>query len=191
MNKLLRQVVLILGKSGTGKTVLAKRLTENCKRILILDPLFEFGGTIFFTADEVAAYLENNPEEFRIVLRPQEEEDVEFFFRIARSVGNVTLLVDEAEIYISPGSMPDAFRWLVHFGRHVRVSIIAVARRAPELNVYLRAQQTSMISFAQTEPRDVDHLVEYGFPREAVEALEDHEYETLGSPEDAIAKLLP
>jgi hypothetical protein len=151
----------------------------------------EFGGTVFFSFQDVADYFETEPTTFRVVLRPQEESDVEYFFRLARALGNLTLLVDEAEIYVDPKSMPDSFRWLVHFGRHVRVSIIAVARRAPELNIYLRAQKTSMISFSQSEPGDVDHLVDYGFRREALEALEEHEFETLGNPPDTIAELLP
>jgi hypothetical protein len=181
---------MILGKTGTGKTVLAKSLIENCNRLLVLDPLGEYGGRIFFDFDSLADYMLTEPEEFQAVLRPQEEEDADFFFRLARTVGNVTVLVDEAEIYINPQSMPDSFRWLIQFGRHREVSLICVGRRAPELNIYLRAQQTSIISFAQSEPRDIDHLVAYGFDAESITYLTGHEYEVLGADESTIKENL-
>lgn len=182
---------MIVGKTGTGKTVLTKQIIEECQRILILDPMGEYGGTVFFDFDGVAEFFLNEPETFRCVLRPSEEEDAEFLFRLARTIGNLTLVVDEAEIYINPQSMPDSFRWLVQFGRHRGISLVCIGRRAPELNIYFRAQQTSIISFAQTEPRDIDHLEEYGFDREAVENLEGHNFETLGNPPDSIKESLP
>lgn len=186
-----RQVIMVLGKTGTGKTVFSKSLTEKCERILILDPMGEFGGTIFFDFGSLANYFETERETFRCVLRPSEEEDAEFLFRLARTIGNLTLVVDEAEIYISPYSMPDGFRWLIQFGRHRLVSIVAVARRAPELNIYLRAQQTSIFSFEQSEPRDIDHLEAYGFDRSQIENLTGHEYATLGNTADSVKESLP
>jgi hypothetical protein len=186
-----RQVVMVLGKTGTGKSVLTKSLIENCRRVLILDPMGEYGGTVFFEFNSLANFFESEPKVFRCVLRPSEEEDAEFLFRIARTIGNLTLVVDEAEIYINPQSMPDSFRWLIQFGRHRGVSLVCVGRRAPELNIYLRAQQTSIISFAQTEPRDIDHLEAYGFNRDSVENLEGHEFETLGNSPDSIKEMLP
>jgi hypothetical protein len=181
---------MILGKTGTGKTVLAKSLIENSKRLLVLDPLGEYGGRIFFTFDALADFFSSEPEEFQAILRPQEEEDADFFFKLARTIGNVTVLVDEAEIYINPQSMPDSFRWLIQFGRHRGISLVCVGRRAPELNIYLRAQQTSIISFAQSEPRDIDHLVAYGFDAEEISYLDGHDYEVLGNDENSIKKNL-
>lgn len=182
---------MVLGKTGTGKTVFTKSLIQNSKRLLILDPMGEYGGTVFFDFDSLATYFENPPDEFVAVLRPSEEEDAEFLFRLARTIGRLTLVVDEAEIYINPQSMPDSFRWLIQFGRHREISLVAVGRRAPELNIYLRAQQTSIISFAQSEPRDIDHLEAYGFDPLEIENLEGHEYATLGDSPDSIKESLP
>ena len=75
---------MILGKTGTGKTVLAKSLIENSKRLLVLDPLGEYGGRVFFDFDALADFFMHEPEEFQAVLRPQEEEDADFFFQLPR-----------------------------------------------------------------------------------------------------------
>ena len=170
---------------------MSKRLIQQSRRLLILDPMGEHGGTVFYDFDSLADYFETEREQFQCVLRPIEDYDADYFFRIARTIGNCTLLVDEAEIFINPQSMPDSFRWLIQFGRHREVNIIAVARRAPELNIYLRAQQTSIITFAQTEPRDIEHLEDYGFDRNELEQLEGHEYIVHGNEPDAIAQNLP
>lgn len=96
-------------------------------------------------------------------------------FRAIFEIGNLCLLVEESEIYISPYSRSSSFLRLVRYGRHRNISIIAVARRVVELSNDIRAQVNDMYSFKQIHIRDIQHLTDLGFQK--VQNLADYEYE--------------
>lgn len=182
-----RRVTLIFGRTGTGKSTLARRLAANERRILILDPLGEFAGTIFFDFDSLAAYLNardviESTREFRAVCRFSDDVDVEYFFKLARGIPDYTLCIDEAEIFLDPRSMNDDFLWIIRYGRHKQISLITVARRVPELSVDLRAQASTILTFTQSEPRDLKNLEGYGFNPDVVKSLPQFKYAHVGEP---------
>lgn len=106
----------------------------------------------------------------------------------ARELGNVCVVLEESELYISNFILSDSFRWLVNYGRHAGISLIAVGRRTPELNIQFRAMASTIITFQQTEPRDIRNLVDYGFSESAIAALGEHQFLTIGETIDEIQK---
>lgn len=180
-----RRVTLIFGRTGAGKSTMARKLSGKERRILILDPLGEFSGTVFHDFDTFAAYMAERLDpshDFRIVCRFSEDVDVEYFFILARQIRCFTLCIDEAEIYLDPRSMNEDFLWIIRYGRHKEISLIAVARRVPELSVDLRAQASTIITFLQSEPRDLKNLEGYGFNPDRVRSLPLFQYLTIGEP---------
>ena len=79
------------------------------------------------------------------------------------------LVVDEVDQMDTPQSVGAdgrgidvlPFRRLVNYGRHVGVSIAVASRRAAAVSRNLTAQATEIVSFRQSEPRDVDYLRQF------------------------------
>jgi len=166
-----RKVILILGKTGTGKSTLAKLLLKKAPRVISIDPLFEYGGSPFETTGELIEYhAEHTPEKFHYSLRTVHPTDAEFLFKAAWSIGNVLLVVEEADIYID--NKKGAFAALVNQGRHRMIHLICIVRRTPEINRSFRAQQTSLFTFYQQEPDDIEHMREWGLDAEKVITLQ-------------------
>jgi DNA helicase HerA-like ATPase len=169
-----RKAILDVGQSGTGKTRVARMLAERFPRRFILDPLGEYSGTVFESMTDVFDFFEQNAdlEEFSIVLRSSDESDADFLFRLAWSVGNLLLVVEEANIYMDSRAKFPSFLQLVSRGRHRGVHLLCVSQRVPEVMIAFRAQKTSLITFLQDEPSDIDHLEEWGFDAENIQSLE-------------------
>jgi len=124
----------------------------------------EYEGTIVENFEDCCDYFLNvKPSSFRIVARFTDDLDIEYLFKLCFVVGNLVLVVEEAEIYISPFAKSTSFLRLVRYGRHRNIRIIGVARRVSELSVDFRAQVNTIISFKQTEPRDLAIMQELGF----------------------------
>lgn len=165
-----RKVILILGKTGTGKSTLAKLLLKKAPRVISIDPLLEYKGMPFLSADEMIDYhVSEGKSSFHYSLQTTHPTDVEFIFRAAWTIGNVLLVVEEADIYID--SKKGAFHSLVNQGRHRMVHLVCIVRRTPEINRAFRAQQTSLFTFYQNEPDDIEHMREWGLDAEHVTEL--------------------
>lgn len=158
-----RQVVLVFGRTGSGKSDYTKKFVKNFSRVVVIDPKGEYEGLIFYTSEDLIDYYQNNePEDFTFVCRFKNEIDYDAVFRFCDIVGNLLLVVEEAEIYISPYAKSSEFLNLVRYGRHSGVSIIGIARRASELSIDFKAMVNTMISFKQVLPEDLKIMEKYG-----------------------------
>jgi hypothetical protein len=92
------------------------------------------------------------------------------------------LVVEEADQFLDPQKKNTPFLRLIRRGRHREISLLCIVRRVPEINKNFRAQCSSIVTFTQTEPDDLDLLSRYGFDPEAVSSLEPHRYLVLGEP---------
>lgn len=157
-------------------------LAARFPRTFVLDPLGEYSGTVFETMAGVFDFFQDNAhlEKFNVVLRNSDESDADFFFRLAWTVENVLVVVEEANIYMDSRRRFPSFLQLVSRGRHRGVHLLCVSQRVPEVMVAFRAQKTSLITFLQDEPSDIDHLEEWGFDPTQVRSLIkfDENYET-------------
>lgn len=173
-----REIILIYGKTGSGKSELAKRLIKPYNRIVIIDVMNEYEGTIVETFDDFIDYIIDR-ENFVVCVRFTDDEDYEFLFRTIFEVSNILLVLEEAELYISPSERRNEFLKLVKYGRHRDISIIGIARRISELSPQLRSQVDKIYTFKQTEPKDLKVLKELGFNENKIMNLNDFEYEVI------------
>ena len=171
----MKRINLIYGKTGTGKTTLVKHLIKDIKRVIVIDMMNEYNSPFIIINDfeSLADYVSNHSS-FQISCRFSSELEIEYTFLLTRIIENVTLVVEEASIYISPGARQSSFLDLARFGRHNNVQIVGVSRRASELSSDFRALTEYVISLKQTEPLDLKILSQIGF--NGLENLEQFVY---------------
>ena len=171
----MREVTIIYGKTGTGKSFYTKKYIAGLNRVIIIDPMQEYTGTVFTTFEDLANYfIEYEPENFCCVCRFESDEEIEAVFNLCKIIKNLHLIIEEAEIYISPYAKSSAFLDLCRYGRHQNISIIGIARRCSELSINFRSLVTKIISFKQTEPKDLKIMQDLGFDN--LDSLPEHQY---------------
>jgi len=144
--------------------------------VVIIDPRDEYDGIIVNSFEDFVDYIKDK-DEFKIVCRYESDIDIDYTFKAIFVIKNILLVVEEAEIYISPLAKQSSFLTLVRYGRHKNIKIIGIARRASELSIDFRAMTDKIISFKQTEIRDLDALEKLGFKN--LNQLGEHEYQEL------------
>jgi AAA+ ATPase superfamily predicted ATPase len=174
-----REVVLITGKTGSGKSTLFRELIQGQKRFIIFDTLSEyrnpdnpFPALFIRNIKDLLEYLSTNHRKaFRIVFDP-EDPDQKIILEtgetltifeltckvIYEALSDVAFGVEEIASYVYPGYAPPYLRKIVRFGRHSSISIYATTQRPPEIPPVIRAQITKFISFRQHEPRDIEWI---------------------------------
>lgn len=170
-----RKLILLFGKAGTGKTRTLKFLRPYFRRLVTIDPLEQYDGTVFYTFDELIEHvLEFNlvyAENFSLVCRFTEDSDIERLAKMCWIFENLCLAVEEFNIYFDARGAYPEFRKLTSQGRNKEISLILTSQRVPEIPPLIRAQKTSLITFQQDEPDDLKRLEDYGFSSESVSAL--------------------
>jgi Cdc6-like AAA superfamily ATPase len=158
-----RFIATVLGKAGSGKTYLIRSVFPRLPRpVFVLDTLNEFDmGVQFQTSDEIVDFLmEGRPNRSGVyVLNTQTDEDSEALFSLVATMRvPCTLVVDEVDLFCNPHQINADLRDLIRYGRHWKVNLLFAARRAAEVNRNVTAQSDVLISFRQTETRDIQSL---------------------------------
>ena len=180
----MRFIVGVFGKAGSGKSYLIQSIMDDLPRpVFIVDSQAEFNtGVQFETADELLSFLiEGRPNVSGIyVLNSTTDLDFDTFFRIlATAQDPATVVIDEADLFCTPYNInPDLAR-IIKYGRHWKQHIVYAARRPAEVNRNLTAQSDCLISFKQTEPRDIAALKKSYAEAEALAELDETNYECM------------
>lgn len=157
-------VIFLCGRKGSGKSSLGKRIARDAPRVLALDTVGEFreadGATIIDGRDEsIRAILAHYKEpKFFLALRAPQTDEMLDIMRMCYEVPDHLLYVEETSWYCTPSQVPDELAQIVRYGRHRRISQLYVARRPSEIHRDLTAQADLVVSFNQSEPRDLAYL---------------------------------
>lgn len=169
--------IVIFGKKGCGKTSWVKKNLEEYDRIIIIDTLNEYGDVAILKKIEELPEFENR-DKFKIRVVPLDILDFNLILLyIWQRFKNVLVIIDEFGYWVSSYSMPEPLKYLLRFGRHIKVNIWAVIRRPYEAGREITALADKFIIFKLTEPRDLDYFREYDkeLP-EKIENLQKFEY---------------
>ena len=181
--------------TGSGKSTLARSVIAKSSRTIIVDPNSEYHDALVVESvdDFLDYFIEEQPETFRVAIRIHNrfsvpESDMDAVFQSVWEIGNVLFVVEEVDAYIPPLERQNAFMPLISRGRHRKIHILGLAPRVPQFSRALRAQQTSFVSFAVSDPDDRENLTRYGFTDEELSklTLENHEYLCHGLPVEEI-----
>lgn len=159
--------VFVAGRTGSGKTYLAKKYLANYDHVAVLDTK----GT--FTWDEV------DPKELqvvtsiselgganksKIIYRPTWEElEIEYydaFFKWAYMRRNTIVLVDEAmSVCPSPFKIPDYYKAILTRGRELNVSVWSLTQRPSGIPQVIMSEATHFFIFDLNLAKDREKIV--------------------------------
>jgi hypothetical protein len=164
-----RDIVAIFGRTGTGKTYLAKRLLRKFRRQIIIDPNDEYEDVTqkFYTLEDfliwtkrLAVFEMLDTVNFRVALTVP-DVDVETVARIVFRMPETLFVIDDAAPHLEhPG---DNLLVLVRRGRHEAISLLFISYRIPDIHPDIRAQITTGISFQQLGEKEIKNAGNVGF----------------------------
>lgn len=155
-------IEVILGKRGSGKTYLAKKVLSRYRRYLVFDTLGEYKdeGVVVQSLVELSEFWQKvyrGP--FRIIYQPLDPESE--FDQICSQVWlceNLTFLVEEVDRYARPLAMSVPFKEIIQRGRHHDITFIGVTQRPHGVDKLITSQSKAMYIFNTTEPRDIKYF---------------------------------
>lgn len=161
----------VFGRSGSGKSTYARALVAGASRVLVFDPMDEYGhGAGWRRVRTVAAVkdaMRASWGAFRIAYIPPAGAELAALDRLSRLVRlaqeparGVELLFVVEELNLSfPVSGGDArcagFAELCSRGRHWRVGLVGVSQRIAEVSTRFRGNVSELVIFAQRGARDL------------------------------------
>lgn len=167
------EIIVILGKKGSGKTSYALNLIRERKRLIIFDFNREYEGYTVGTPEALIEVLKlNHDSDFLIVYQPSPEREIDDHFHFLSaaifSMSNLTFLCEEIDLVSSAGDMPEGLQRIINYGRHRGISLIGLSRRAHKVPRDLTANADRIVTFQQFEPRDIKYLADYMGERSAL-----------------------
>lgn len=159
-------ILVILGHKGSGKTQLARAFLAQQKRSVCIDTIGEYGGVVIHDPESLAAYLENarGLDNFRVSYRDKGQHSFspDQIFRMLHGLRDCWICLEEADKWFGPNRQNDAVKWFLKYGRHHRISVLLVTRRAAEQGPMGTSQADTIVSFQMHEPRDLDWIASVG-----------------------------
>lgn len=160
LKPLSREITLVFGQTGTGKSQYTKRIIKQSKRVLVIDPQDEYVGIHHCeTEGELKEYVEKNSKVFRVGV-----SDLRLFDYCSDLISlcpDSLLIVEESQRIIPPRAvLPESFEDLIYRGRHSGTSIHLIAQRPTTVDIAVRSQFHKLITFRQTESRDIDWILD-------------------------------
>jgi len=174
-------ITLIFGKRGSGKTLLAQRLCQDRKRLLVYDTIGEYTEGVVI--EDLPALKELWGKvyrgNFKIIYQPVDPEgDFDMVCRLVYECEDLTFLVEELDRYSKPLTLSLPFKEIIQRGRHRNIELTGVTQRPHGIDKLLTSQAKQMYIFNTTEPRDVDYFKDtVGYPVVVkIAALQEYEY---------------
>lgn len=186
-------IVTMLGKKGSGKTTLVKAMLDEFPRVLIVDTNREYADSVDVTFSELPEaldYLKNVARQpadqpFSAAYVPEDiPDDALDFLRVAYTLENFVLVLDEAHMYCRASVIPQPIMMLVRLGRHRAISQIYVSQRPSTIPRDMTAQSDLIVSFQQHEGRDIDYMTRlFGRDADSLKRLKPYTVEVFGTAE--------
>lgn len=149
----LKRINLILGKTGTGKSFLAKKIFKFYNdNVIVFDVMDEYEGELI--CNDYKSFLitlKQNISRFKIIVKTSDVYEIkEILIFIFLHMKNVLLILEETGFYLT-----DVIDFFVNYGRHKNIKMIIIVRRASELNTQINALVEKLFIFKTTSEYDL------------------------------------
>lgn len=158
-----KKVILIIGKRGSGKSYLARKLIAEHKRLLVYDIMSEYTNGVIFGTESLSEFctfwLMVHKKDFRLIYRPvQPKKEIEDLAKAVFALGNMTFVVEEIDSICTAYDLPESFSRILARGRHRNITLIGVTPAPFGIHRDLTRQAKEIYVFNTREPRDRDYL---------------------------------
>lgn len=160
--------VIIVGKTGSGKTTLARYITTATRRLLVIDSKGSLGKWDLEPFDDEALEKLRSGGAVRArVLRPP-EDDGSFYghvFKAAYEAGNVVIYIDEMFAIVPPGSRaPEYMQACYTRGREFGIGVWSSTQRPASIPLIAISEAEHFFMFRLTLFEDRKRMSEFMSP---------------------------
>lgn len=156
---------VIVGRTGSGKTTLARVLCGGYRSLVVIDPKWRFElprtVTVVGSASEFAQVYPQRST--RVIFRPNPEdgdhEDVDLVIRRILRYGRTCLLIDEAMEYATVGRIMPAYKRAITQGRELYVPVVSCTQRPIGVHNVILSEAEHMFAFDLQLEGDREKLV--------------------------------
>ena len=176
-------VVFVAGARGSGKSSWLKQYARGFGRVLVWDPMHEYGQALgvapIGSLTELVSVHRSAPV---LVFAPDRPELVsaqsfDLFCQIAWSRGAGLVLVDELATVTNIGKAPGWWGRLIREGRHKHIEIAAAAQRPAEIDKTIIGNCTHLVVFRLGRLKDRQLMAEeLDIERAEIDALAPLEF---------------
>lgn len=158
-------LTVVFGRKGTGKTSLTVSLVDQevrkRARVVVLDPVGEYPGGVRLapTDPDLDFYLRN--ERFNLRLHPVRPADLPVVFPKFLRIGNLLVILDEAQLFQDSNNLPPEFVDFITLGRRPGVDQVFVTQRPTMLHKDITSALDRAYIFQTREPRDLAYFATY------------------------------
>lgn len=158
-----KKVILIIGKRGSGKSYLTKKMIADHNRLLIYDIMSEYTDCLVFGTETMTEFRQFwghiYKKDFRFTYRPIEpKKEITYLARLVFALGNMTFVVEEIDSICTAYDLPETFSRIIARGRHRNITLIGVTPAPFGIHRDLTRQAKEIYVFNTKEPRDRDYL---------------------------------
>lgn len=152
-----REIILVYGMTGMGKTRWTRAFLKQQSRVLVMDTQVEHDGILFGDMGDMIEHVMRY-RTFRA--RTEFVDDFSLLCSVAYAAGRCWLVIEETQRILPSSRMepPASFLDVIYRGRHKQVNVLMVSQRPSTVHIAARSQWSRIITFRQTEPADVDWI---------------------------------
>lgn len=158
-----KKIILVIGKRGSGKSYLVKKMIAAESRLFVFDLMSEYKEGVVFGVENMRElawfwryFYKRN---FRIIYRPiKPKTEIIKIAELVYALGDMCFVVEEIDSICTPWELPDPFAMIVQRGRHKNIKLIGVTPAPFGINRDLTRQAKEIYIFNTNEPRDIQYL---------------------------------
>jgi len=178
-----KKIKLVIGKRGSGKSYLVKKMIADEKYLFIWDLMSEYNEGVVFERESLAKMCEFWQNHYRrphrIIYRPLRPKfEIGFIALAIYNLGNIVFVVEEIDSVCDAYNMPEYFSNIVQRGRHKNITLVGVTPAPFGIHRDLTRQAKEIYIFNTNEPRDIQYLSNLlgSAITEKIQSLRQHEY---------------
>ena len=147
--------ILVVGRSGCGKSFLGKKLASVFPRLVIFDSLNEYPPSDYDVEsfDQFAGYIrqisENKISRFKLIIKFDTsledcKEIFDHYMHVLYELGNTFIVIEEVQDYCTPYFIGRWFKKSMTSGRHKNLGFLFTTQRPSFLNKTVLSQSTNI-----------------------------------------------